>query len=232
MEIKLSVLREIARKLTAVIVVSSSVSCLASTVSAIRTPTVTPPMPQIITSLEHERLVEMKRVTVAVSMTAALAILCGCASSDRSQSAGTSAPLTSQFVDGGRQKTVENFPALGIKLEPPLPSQLPKLTELAAYNLCGTPALECGGPGTPTVAFALMTTDNGGAVNKDATVTPLAVKRPAFVLRWPSTPCTPVGGARRTVTTSTAVTSCLFISLVDAVTGKALGSAQTNHAGG
>jgi hypothetical protein len=71
--------------------------------------------------------------------------------------------------------------------------------------------------------LAVVSSPNGSRINADATLTPTISNELAYVIVWPSVACIAVGpaGVHQTETT------CLFVSLVDATTGKFLGAGQT-----
>ena len=133
------------------------------------------------------------------------------------------------LVDGGRQHTEEVLTAFEVTLDPPDRSVIPKLDGQAAYLVC-VEKLSCPSTGVraPKVTSALITTNNGGIIADHTSVTPLAVKLPGYVLQWQGIPCAPAGGSSVTESAASVLTTCTWIGLIDAMTGKALGSGQTS----
>jgi hypothetical protein len=148
-------------------------------------------------------------------------------------SASTGSPTGgsgNSYVDGGRLAAQINFSIAGIMLSPPSPTQLPTVSEATLPALCGQ-VFECPeAAGVPTIFLALITTDDGGAIQADGSVTPNASNTLGWVMRWEGVPCSPGGGGSSDSTQSQSpTTSCTFIAMVDAASGRPLGSSQTNE---
>jgi hypothetical protein len=124
-----------------------------------------------------------------------------------------------------------DFPVLGVELSPPALGTVARVDWTAAYGSCSDAASCPAGTVAPTIFLALATTDNGGKIESDGSVTRTLSDRLTYVLRWDNIQCSPSGHIPGD-TSSPTVTTCVWITLVDANTGAFLGGGQTNAAGG
>lgn len=133
-------------------------------------------------------------------------------------------------VSGGRLAAAAN--GLGgnlVDLRPPPSTLVPQVTALAAYASCLTDVhAHCATDVGPSMVFALVSTDTGGHVNADGSVTRVLNGSPTWVLTWTGLTCTRVSGGPPVAGPSQAAIGnpdsldypCIRRSLVDATTGK------------
>lgn len=123
----------------------------------------------------------------------------------------------------------QDFPVLGISLAPPGTAK-PQIDPASAYAKCEG-ALACPHSGSgPTITFARVTTQIGATVanSTSANQAPRSpVKALAYALRWKLGTCVPAGRTPGDTSAPTPST-CIWIGLVDATSGRILGSGNTN----
>jgi hypothetical protein len=128
----------------------------------------------------------------------------------------------------GRLTRLLSYATMGISLTPPAADAVARVDPASAYRRCEVDAACPSGSGGPTIFLALATTDGGAKVGSDGTVNRAVDHTLAYILRWQDVPCAAAGPQ----VASRPATTCLWIGLVDATTGAALGSGQTNISGG
>lgn len=175
------------------------------------------------------------RELLGLASAVALLALSGCgteAASTASSSGGKEAVNGSAVVwpqasyKGASQATV-TLPTLGVTLAAPGPDAAKRLTLTAdqAYAHCATdlacPVMATG----PSIMLSRITTTNGGALPASGGGVPSTVSGLAYVLQWRGVPCIASAVPGKAAPKPT---TCLWIALVDATTGRSLGSGQTN----
>jgi hypothetical protein len=158
-------------------------------------------------------------------MTAALVVgMAACSESNPTVS--SSGSPEANYI--GRLAQPLSYATLGISLTPPPAGAVARVEPASAYRRCKVDAACPSGSDGPTIFLALATTDSGGTMGSDGTLHRAVDHTLAYVLRWQDVPCVAAGPQVASPSPST----CLWIGLVDATTGAALGSGQINSVGG
>ena len=104
------------------------------------------------------------------------------------------------------------------------------LAPSAALNVCAANAYTCPtDSGTATIQLARASTDSGGTLNADGSVTRAINNRLVYVLTWANANCPAHGGAVQpegAVVAPPVARTCTAVVLVDAASGKGLGMLQ------
>ena len=127
----------------------------------------------------------------------------------------------------GATTATVTLPTLGVTLAAPQADAAKRLTLTAdqAYAHCATdlacPVMATG----PSITLSRITTTNGGALPASGRGVPSTVSGLAYVLQWRGVPCIASAVPGKAAPKPT---TCLWVALVDATTGRSLGSGQTN----
>jgi hypothetical protein len=147
----------------------------------------------------------------------------------------TALPATPGY--GGALVQSVNFAHLGVQLDPPPASVSPRISWQSANGLCASHLAVCGDYNiAPHITLALVSTDNGATINPDGSLTRTVNNELTYVMTWSALPCGPYAGGPYIppgiVRPTPPATSCFFMTLVDANTGKFLGAGQSSGVGG
>jgi len=168
----------------------------------------------------------MKKIVAAVGVLAAV-LAAGCA---------RQATVHSELGSFSATEVALTRPVSYHTLQLAVPSQADvatasaETTPQAALNVCSQVGYECPiDSGTASIELARATTDSGGRINNDGTITRLIDHRLVYALTWQNANCPIMGGAPAkgaTTTTLPEVRTCTAVVLVDVAAGKSLGMFQ------
>jgi hypothetical protein len=130
-------------------------------------------------------------------------------------------------VSGGQlARPVANFHGTGLRMDPPPAGQVPSVAAAAAYAVCATERSNpCDRPAGPTMIAALATGIEGGTVRADGSVKPAFDLRLIWTLSWPKEMCIlQLEPSPFQSYNSVSEVPCIRTMLVDATTGKYLGT--------
>lgn len=164
-------------------------------------------------------------VVAAAGALSACASRGGSAGADAYSSSVPHATMTTQATGTtymGPAMTTIRYPEMGITIDPPA-AATPSVSWQNAVDLCSSGQATCADKTPSTVVLGLVSTPNSARMQPDGSAQPTITRRLAYVLTWPDATCVPAGPAGGSPTPTT----CKFITLVDAITGKYMAAADT-----
>jgi ABC-type transport system substrate-binding protein len=124
------------------------------------------------------------------------------------------------------------YSAMQLSLTPPGAGDTPAIDAASAYGACKVDAACPTGGSGPDIVLALASSPLGGSVASDGSTQPKLQDTLAYVLTWNDVPCVGSGPGNPKYSTATAVSTCIWVAVIDANTGKSLESTDTNVVGG
>lgn len=171
----------------------------------------------------------MKKLITAAGILAALTITAGCAQ-PKTVHNRTGASFSVANADALTAPVSYESLQLAVPSQADIATAAAETTPQAALDVCTENAYVCPvNSGTATIQLALATTDSGGTINPDGTITRAVDNRLVYALTWQNAQCPKHSGAVQPKGASVLPqipTTCTAIVLVDAASGKSLGMLQ------